>query len=192
MPPSPTLPPPGGEGSELSRIRKCHDLGGTRVAGATEYRPQTGQIGPGGILRLFLTALPDFRPQDRWRREVRSGGARETSATRKRDPKKNRDPRGGCPHARLFSALPSGSYPGWRLPVADLIRQASDDQLALLICLGAVSFCGLTMYFSHHVGRLTGHIRLHDAPENTELPAQPDQVVSPIVLEQPVRREKAA
>jgi len=76
--------------------------------------------------------------------------------------------------------------------VADLIRQASDDQLALLICLGAVSFCGLTMYFSHHVGRLTGHIRLHDAPENTELPAQPDQVVSPIVLEQPVRREKAA
>jgi hypothetical protein len=44
--------------------------------------------------------------------------------------------------------------------VADLVHQASDDQVALAICFGAVAFCGLIMYFSHHVGRLTGHIRL--------------------------------
>ena len=76
--------------------------------------------------------------------------------------------------------------------MADLIQQASDDQLALAICLGAVSFCGLVMYFSHHVGKLTGHIRLHDASGNSVQSSQADQILSPIVLEQPVRREKAA
>jgi hypothetical protein len=45
--------------------------------------------------------------------------------------------------------------------VADLLHQASDDQLALAICVGAVAICGLVMHFSHHVGRMTGHIRLH-------------------------------
>jgi hypothetical protein len=82
--------------------------------------------------------------------------------------------------------------PGWRTPVPELIRQASDDQLALAICLGAVSVCGLIMYFSHHVGKLTGHIRLHDASGKSDQTAQADQILSPIVLEQPVRRDKAA
>lgn len=47
--------------------------------------------------------------------------------------------------------------------MADLLHQASDDQMALAICFSAVAACGLIMYFSHHVGRLTGHIRLHDS-----------------------------
>jgi hypothetical protein len=36
--------------------------------------------------------------------------------------------------------------------VTDLVHHASDDQVALAICFGAVAFCGLVMYFSHHVG----------------------------------------
>lgn len=47
--------------------------------------------------------------------------------------------------------------------MAEILHQASDDQLALAICFGAVACCGLIMYFSHHVGRLTGHIRLHES-----------------------------
>lgn len=39
------------------------------------------------------------------------------------------------------------------------MHQASDDQVAVAICLGAVAVCGLLMHFSHHVGRMTGHIR---------------------------------
>ncbi len=47
--------------------------------------------------------------------------------------------------------------------MAELLHQASDDQMALAICCGAVVCCGLIMFFSHHVGRLTGHIRMHEA-----------------------------
>ncbi|MFN0056457.1 MAG: hypothetical protein ACKV0T_30285 [Planctomycetales bacterium] len=68
--------------------------------------------------------------------------------------------------------------------MTDFVHQASDDQVALAICLGAVAFCGLIMYFSHHVGRLTGHIRLHEAPAS-HLPA-----VVELPHQQP--REKAA
>jgi hypothetical protein len=40
--------------------------------------------------------------------------------------------------------------------VTELIQSASDDQVALAICFAAVTFCGLVMYFSHYVGRLSG------------------------------------
>jgi hypothetical protein len=76
--------------------------------------------------------------------------------------------------------------------VPDFIHQASDDSVALAICFGAVAVSGLIMYFSHHVGRLTGRIRLHDtAPETQLLVAE----LQPAHLRQPVEpavRERAA
>jgi hypothetical protein len=51
--------------------------------------------------------------------------------------------------------------------VTDLVHQASDDQVALAICFAAVAFCGLVMHFSHHVGRLTGHVRLSTGTDRT-------------------------
>ena len=50
----------------------------------------------------------------------------------------------------------------------EILQQASDDQIALAICLGAVVVSGLIMHFSLHVGRLTGRIRLHQTPEQGE------------------------
>ncbi|MGQ0637698.1 MAG: hypothetical protein ACT4QC_24235 [Planctomycetaceae bacterium] len=41
----------------------------------------------------------------------------------------------------------------------ELIQQASDDQLALAICVASVVGTGLIMYFSHYVGRLSGRVR---------------------------------
>ena len=52
------------------------------------------------------------------------------------------------------------------------MHQASDDQIALAICFGAVVVSGLIMHFSLHVGRLTGRIRLHQTPEQGELVLQ--------------------
>ena len=52
------------------------------------------------------------------------------------------------------------------------MHQASDDQIALAICFGAVVVAGLIMHFSLHVGRLTGRIRLHQSPERGELVLQ--------------------
>ena len=46
--------------------------------------------------------------------------------------------------------------------MADILHSASDDQLALAICFGAVVVSGLIMHFSHHVGRLTGRVRIHE------------------------------
>ena len=46
----------------------------------------------------------------------------------------------------------------------EIFRLVSDDQLALVICFGAVVVSGLIMHFSVHVGRMTGRVRLHQAP----------------------------
>jgi hypothetical protein len=54
----------------------------------------------------------------------------------------------------------------------EILHQASDDQLALAICFGAVVVSGLIMHFSLHVGRLTGRIRLHQTPEQGQLVLQ--------------------
>lgn len=45
--------------------------------------------------------------------------------------------------------------------MTELIRSASDDQVALTICFSAVAFCGMIMYFSHYVGRLSGRTGLN-------------------------------
>ena len=44
----------------------------------------------------------------------------------------------------------------------DVANQISDDQIALAVCLGAVVVAGLIMYFSIHIGRLTGRIPAAD------------------------------
>ena len=54
----------------------------------------------------------------------------------------------------------------------EIMHQASDDQIALAICFGAVVVSGLIMHFSLHVGRLTGRIRLHQTPEQGQLVLQ--------------------
>jgi hypothetical protein len=72
--------------------------------------------------------------------------------------------------------------------MTDLVQQASDDQVALAICFGAVAFCGLVMYFSHHVGQLTGHLRISSGTERTaSLARSSASVAAPAVA-----REKAA
>lgn len=76
--------------------------------------------------------------------------------------------------------------------MTELIQQASDDQLALAICLGAVAASGLIMYFSHHVGRLTGHIRLEERPARPELSIHSEEPVHTLPVHQTTRREKAA
>ena len=50
----------------------------------------------------------------------------------------------------------------------EILHQASDDQIALAICFGAVVVSGLIMHFSLHVGRLTGRIGLHQTSEQGE------------------------
>ena len=47
----------------------------------------------------------------------------------------------------------------------DVLHQASDDQIALAICLGAVVVSGLIMYFSIHIGRITGRIPMPQQAE---------------------------
>ena len=54
----------------------------------------------------------------------------------------------------------------------EILRQASDDQIALFICFGAVVVSGLIMHFSIYVGRMTGHMRLHQTPEMQLAPTQ--------------------
>lgn len=54
----------------------------------------------------------------------------------------------------------------------EILHQASDDQIALAICFGAVAVSGLIMHFSLHVGRLTGRIRVRQAPQQGELRLQ--------------------
>jgi hypothetical protein len=67
--------------------------------------------------------------------------------------------------------------------VIDLVQQATDDQLALAICLASVVSSGLVMYFSRYVGRLTAR-----APVSQHSP----QVVPPVPALQDARRGKAA
>jgi hypothetical protein len=76
--------------------------------------------------------------------------------------------------------------------VPDFIHRTSDDSIALAICFGAVAVSGLIMYFSHHVGRLTGRIRLHETVPQSELlvaELQPAHLRQPA---EPAVRERAA
>jgi hypothetical protein len=72
--------------------------------------------------------------------------------------------------------------------VPEIFRLVSDDQLALVICFGAVVVSGLIMHFSIHVGRMTGRVRLHQAsPQGGILVEAPVQRQDEITI-----RERAA
>lgn len=74
----------------------------------------------------------------------------------------------------------------------EFLSQPADDHIALAICFGAVVVSGLIMHFSHHVGRLTGRVRLHETPDQSGLmlaDAQPAQIRQ---TEEPAVRERAA
>lgn len=43
--------------------------------------------------------------------------------------------------------------------MTDLIHNASDDQIALTVCFGAVLVSGLVMYFSYYVGAVARNVR---------------------------------
>ena len=74
----------------------------------------------------------------------------------------------------------------------DILHQASDDQIALAICFGAVAVSGLIMYFSIHVGRMTGRVRLHQTPEQGSF-LMPEMQVAPVLRTEEVTiRERAA
>lgn len=55
-------------------------------------------------------------------------------------------------------------------------QSASDDQVALAICAAAFVFSGLVMYFSHHVGRFSQRVRLHDESRMAELATRQHEV----------------
>jgi hypothetical protein len=78
------------------------------------------------------------------------------------------------------------------IAVPEFIPQPSDDQIALVICFGAVVVSGLIMHFSHHVGRLTGRIRLHETPDQTGLVLHEGQAVHLLQPAQTAAQERAA
>ncbi len=74
----------------------------------------------------------------------------------------------------------------------DFLHQASDDQIALALCFGAVLVSGLIMHFSHHVGRLTGRIRLHETPDQLGLVLHDGETVQSRQVVDTAVRERAA
>jgi hypothetical protein len=76
--------------------------------------------------------------------------------------------------------------------VPEFLHQASDDQIALVLCFGAVLVSGLIMHFSHHVGRLTGRIRLHETSDLAGLSLHEAQAVLSRQASEAAARERAA
>jgi len=76
--------------------------------------------------------------------------------------------------------------------VPDFIHQASDDQIALTICFGAVLISGLVMHFSLRLGQLTGRIRLHETPDQATVVLQGAQPATSRQPAQSPARERAA
>jgi hypothetical protein len=76
--------------------------------------------------------------------------------------------------------------------VPEFIHQASDDQIALAICFGAVLFSGLVMYFSLHLGRLTGRNPLHETAERSTVLLQNAQPAASHQSADSTTRERAA
>ena len=74
----------------------------------------------------------------------------------------------------------------------DFLHQASDDQIALALCFGAVLVSGLIMHFSYHVGRLTGRIRLHETPDQSGLVLHDVETVPSRQVAETAVRERAA
>jgi hypothetical protein len=67
----------------------------------------------------------------------------------------------------------------------------SNDQFVLSVCFGAVSVCGLIMYFSFYLGRFTGAIR-ETAPVRTQLGLHRPVAVAVSVSTKTSSHEKAA
>ena len=74
----------------------------------------------------------------------------------------------------------------------EILHQASDDQIALAICFGAVVVSGLIMHFSLHVGRLTGRIRLHQSRVQGEFLLQETHAGHSNLSVETATRERAA
>ena len=74
----------------------------------------------------------------------------------------------------------------------EFIHQASDDQIALAVCFGAVLVSGLIMHFSHHLGQLTGRIRLHETPDQSAMLLHGAQPVPSRQSAEAAARERAA
>ncbi len=74
----------------------------------------------------------------------------------------------------------------------EFIHQASDDQIALAVCFGAVLVSGLIMHFSHHLGQLTGRVRLHEMPDQSALLLKGAQPVVSRHSAEAAARERAA
>jgi hypothetical protein len=70
--------------------------------------------------------------------------------------------------------------------VPEIVRQVSDDQIALIVCFAAVVVSGLMMHFSIHIGRITGRVRLPQSrelasvltPETRSAPMQPTENIT--------------
>jgi hypothetical protein len=76
--------------------------------------------------------------------------------------------------------------------VPDIVRQVSDDQIALIVCFGAILASGLIMHFSIHIGRLTGRVRLHQTPDHGTI-LMPEMLPAPVRgAEEIAIRERAA
>jgi hypothetical protein len=76
--------------------------------------------------------------------------------------------------------------------VQEFIQQASDDQIALAICFGAVLLSGLVMHFSLRLGQLTGRIRLHESPAHPAVLLQGAQPLASRQSAGSAARERAA
>lgn len=75
--------------------------------------------------------------------------------------------------------------------MSDLLQQASDDQLALILCFAAMLTCGLIMHFSHYVGRLAGRGQTPQVPRH-EPALRGIRSLPAAFSESPTAREKAA
>jgi hypothetical protein len=74
--------------------------------------------------------------------------------------------------------------------VTELLQNASDDQVALAICCGAFLVSGLVMYFSIHVGRLTGS--LPNEGDETKRVGLQTQVRHQMAIHETAVRDRAA
>jgi hypothetical protein len=53
-----------------------------------------------------------------------------------------------------------------------MFQHASDDQIALTICFGAVLVSGAVMYFSAYIGELTRKVKVGDPETQSRLTAR--------------------
>ena len=59
--------------------------------------------------------------------------------------------------------------------MTELLQHATDDQIALAFCFGALLISGTVMYFSYHIGQMTNrnHAQRGDLFRSQSLQVQP-------------------